>query len=123
MPKTDWKKAERRVAGILGGKRVPITGRTRGSTPDVEHSWLSIEVKHWAKLPGWILDALAQAEASVRGNQLPVAILHEKGKRYDDSLIVMRLSEFKEWFGDRDLSPVAGVTTENQLALESVGKG
>lgn len=41
----DWKACERRVAEVLGGVRVPITGRQRGATPDVEHAALSIEVK------------------------------------------------------------------------------
>jgi hypothetical protein len=41
----DWKACERKIAEILGGVRVPVTGRQRGATPDVEHPSLSIEVK------------------------------------------------------------------------------
>lgn len=100
-----WKAAETAIARKLGGERVPVTGRARGSAPDIKHDWLSIEVKHWRVFPCWIRDALAQAVASVRGNQLPVAILHQKGQRYDDALIVIRLSDFVAWFGDVDVPP------------------
>lgn len=100
MTDKTWKRAERTVADILGGVRVPITGRIRGSAPDIEHDWLSIEVKHRKRLPEWIHDAMRQAEASVRGSQLPIAVLHEQGQRFDQSFVVIRLGEFTEWFGD-----------------------
>ena len=41
----DWKACERKVAALLGGKRVPVSGRARGHSPDIEHERLSIEVK------------------------------------------------------------------------------
>ena len=31
-----WKASERRMAAIIGGVRVPVTGRARGSVPDIE---------------------------------------------------------------------------------------
>lgn len=95
MSKT-WKAAERKIASLLGGERVPITGRTRGSVPDVKHDVLSIEVKHWQKLPNWLHDAMEQAEASQRGHQFPAVILHEKGMDYEDCYTVMRLSDIIE---------------------------
>ena len=51
----DWKACERRVAEILGGVRVPVTGRQRGVAPDIEHETLSIEVKSRKSLPEWLL--------------------------------------------------------------------
>lgn len=51
-------------------------------------------------IPRWVRDALSQAIASVRGEQLPITILHEKGKRYDNALVVMRLADFIAWHGD-----------------------
>ncbi len=98
MDKT-WKACERAIAGILGGERVPVTGRQRGSAPDVAHDWLSIECKHRKELPAWIHDAMSQAEASKRGTQLPIVILHESGQKYADSLVVLRLSDFVDNFG------------------------
>lgn len=95
-----WKAVERSIASLIGGKRVPVSGRQRGESPDIAHNWLSIEVKHRRKLPKWIHDALDQAIKSVRGNQLPVAILHQKGQRFNDAFVVVRLSDFRDWFGD-----------------------
>jgi len=94
-----WKRTERRTAAILGGERVPITGRQRGDAPDVAHPWLSIECKHRKRLPVWIIDAMSQARAAARSDQLPVAILHESGRRHDDNLVLVRLGDFREWFG------------------------
>lgn len=86
-----WKAAERAIAARLGGERVPVSGRHRGSAPDIAHPTYSIEVKHRKALPFWIADAMHQAEASKRSNQLPVVILHEEGQRYDNCYVVVRL--------------------------------
>lgn len=106
-----WKSVERRIAKYLGGERVPITGRQRGSAPDISHPWLSIEVKQRDSLPAWLADAMDQAEMSVgivqphesnvphdRVSQLPIAILHQTGNRIEDAYVVVRLSDFREWF-------------------------
>lgn len=68
---------------------MPITGRTRGSAPDIKHETLSIEVKHWQKFPAWLLDAMDQAVASADDEQIPTVILHEKGKAYAGSLTII----------------------------------
>ena len=100
MTDAPWKATERHVAGILGGKRVPITGRQRGDTPDVAHPWLSVEVKHRKSLPAWLDEALDQAAAaSDGGTRLPVAILHEAGERHGRDVVLVRLADFREWFG------------------------
>ncbi len=92
----DWKSCERRVAELLGGERVPVSGRTRGDAPDVLHNSLSIEVKGRKKLPAWIEDAMKQAEASAKDGQLPVVALHQDGRRYADSLVVLRFEDFSD---------------------------
>ncbi|HEY8489548.1 MAG TPA: hypothetical protein VIO14_01015 [Dehalococcoidia bacterium] len=91
---TTWKHAERRIAALLSGRRVPVTGRARGDAPDVSAPGLAVEVKHRAALPAWLLTALAQAEAAAEGDQLPVAVLHGAGGRYADALVVVRLRDF-----------------------------
>lgn len=93
MTSKTWKSAERTVARLLGGERVPITGRARGSAPDVAHDVLSIEVKHWKKFPDWLKDAMNQAEESQKNGQIPAVILHEKGMKYEDCYTVIRLSD------------------------------
>ena len=100
-----WKAVERTIAERLGGRRVPVTGRQRGDAPDIDHPWLSIEVKHRKKLPAWLFDAMAQAVASRTygsdgEDKLPVVVLHENGKHHDNDLVMMRLYDFSFWFGD-----------------------
>jgi Holliday junction resolvase len=90
----DWKACERRVAELLGGKRVPVSGRTRGDCPDVEHPTLSIECKSRKKLPAWIEDAMKQAEASAKDGRLPVVVLHQDRTPYVKSLALLRLENF-----------------------------
>lgn len=77
----------------MGGRRVPVTGRQRGDAPDVEHPIFSIEVKHRETLPVWLYEAMGQAEASVRGEQIPLVILHKKGQPIAECLTVMRLQD------------------------------
>ena len=90
----DWKACERRVARLLGGRRVPVSGRTRGDCPDVEHPTLSIECKSRKKLPAWIEDAMKQAEASAKDGRLPVVVLHQDRAPYAESLVMLRLEDF-----------------------------
>ena len=89
----DWKACERKVAALLGGTRIPVSGRTRGHSPDIHHERLSIEVKSRRKLPAWLEDAMKQAEACAQVGQLPLIVLHQDGQRYEDALIVMRLKD------------------------------
>jgi hypothetical protein len=89
----DWKACERKIAEILGGVRVPVSGRQRGATPDVEHPILSIEVKSRKTIPAWLLDALDQAQAASKNGRLPVAVLHQDRQQYADSLCVLRLED------------------------------
>jgi len=94
-----WKRTERAIAAYVGGRRNPITGRQRGDVADINHDWLSVEVKHRAKLPAWLHDAMSQAVAAQRDGQLPVVILHEAGTRHDEDIVCVRLKDFREWFG------------------------
>ena len=93
----DWKACERRIAELLGGQRIPVSGRTRGDCPDIEHPTLSIECKSRKKLPAWIEDAMKQAEASAKDGQLPVVVLHQDRAPYAESLILSRLDDFAEY--------------------------
>ena len=94
-----WKAVERSIARLIGGERVPVTGRQRGSAPDIEHDFLSVEVKHRKSLPSWLHEAMNQAQASKRGDQLPVVILHGKNMEYRNSMVLVRLDDFVDWYG------------------------
>lgn len=91
-----WKNTERKVADLLGGKRVPVTGRNRGDAPDIMHEILSPEVKDRKKLPGWIHDAMDQAEQSNEGHKIPIVVLHERGMKHEDDFVLMRIKDFVE---------------------------
>lgn len=70
-------------------------GCTGQATPDVEAPGLVAEVKHRRTLPAWLADALGQAQAHVQDGQVGVAALHRHRQRIPDSLVVMRLEDFR----------------------------
>lgn len=92
-----WKHSEREIARIVGGQR---TGPAGQAAADVVTDWGRIEVKHRKTLPQWIKKAVGQAVAAAGPHRVPLAVLHEKGQRYDDSLVVMRMRDFIAWYGD-----------------------
>ncbi len=51
MVSNNWKKVEYKVEKMLGGKRVPVSGRARGFKGDVEHPTYFIEVKTGKQIP------------------------------------------------------------------------
>lgn len=95
-----WKAHERAVAKALGGVRSGNRGVASG---DVVSDWAVVECKERAQLPQWLLGAVAQAERAAAGfttPRLPVVVLHELGGRRIDDLVVMRLGEFRAWYGN-----------------------
>ena len=89
-----WKACERKVAALLGGRRIPVSGRGCGDNPDIHHELFSIEVKSRKKPPAWRDNAMRQAEVSVKGKRLPVVVLHQDWAPYAESLVVLRLEDF-----------------------------
>jgi hypothetical protein len=96
MADKNWKAAERAIAQALGGRRVGCTGR---DTSDVESDALAVEVKTRKRLPTWLFDAMQQARDNARGERLPVVVLHQVGGRHDDDLVLLRLADFRAYFG------------------------
>lgn len=98
-----WKKWERHWAEFLGGVRVPITGRARGSAPDVEHPVFAIEIKYGNVMSSRLQTAVEQAQAAAEmvvaeGEKLPlVGITHRTGKRKLEHYVLMRAEDFKTW--------------------------
>lgn len=52
-----WKRAERDIAALLGGVRLPNTGYGQ---PDVIAGRLAVQLKTKAQLPAWFTDAVDQ---------------------------------------------------------------
>lgn len=96
-----WKRTERRVAHLLNGER---TGNHGTATEDVQHAWLSVEVKHRRQLPGWLTGAMQQAQRNAPAGRLPVVVLHAHGARAVNDLVVLRMGDFLDWFGDDPLA-------------------
>lgn len=94
---SNWKRHERQTAKILGGKRISRGNDFSQSLPDIEHPLLSIECKYRAKISGFLKDGLKQAEKYAPG-KIPALVLKERNMR--GGLILLRLSDFQDLFGD-----------------------
>ena len=98
-----WKQIERLVCAIFGSRRSGPTGLDdcdcdRSSYP------FGIEIKHGAsyKVPAWLRAALEQAKhnAKKRGpDWIPVVVVHQPQTSVNDSLLVIPLRDFLEWYG------------------------
>ncbi len=102
MKRGTWKNSERRMAEALGGQRVPITGRSRGSAPDIEHPLWAIEHKAGAVLSTRLQTALDQANAAAVGTgKTPlVTIDHFRaGNQGNIQVVMMTLDDFIAWNG------------------------
>jgi hypothetical protein len=86
-----WKEHERRTARRLAGKRTGNTGR---ATADVEAGNFAIECKSRKALPGWLLDAMAQAQRNAKAGQVAIVALHQVGQRSDNDIICIRLADW-----------------------------
>jgi hypothetical protein len=69
-----WKRHEREVAKLLGGERVPCTGRP---APDVLTDRWAVEVKTRKSLPAWMHHAMEQAIAQATDGRVPLVVLCE----------------------------------------------
>ncbi len=94
-----FKGTERAIAKHLGGTRRGHLGGV-----DVTTDWLAVECKHRQTLPTWLTAAMQQAQRHAAMSQLPIVVLHEHGGKHADNLVVMRLGDFREWFGDVGMS-------------------
>lgn len=96
-PPSTWKSVERKIAKIFGVER---TGPLGDGVPDCISDPFAVEIKHGAAapVPKWLSEAMDQAERNAPGRLSPVVVLHPKGWRIEDSLVVMRLSEFRDLF-------------------------
>ena len=99
-----WKASERRMAEALGGVRVPVTGRQRGSAPDIAHDTYAIEHKYGRVMSPRMVEAMEQAEAAAeeaaRGGQFKTPLVTienvRAGRRDNGRFVLMRLEDFLE---------------------------
>lgn len=92
------KRTEKEIAKRMGGKRVGILGKS-----DVEieqsfknHPLYSIEVK--SRLKAACISWMEQAIRNCQQGKTPIVRLHIKGKKYNDDIIMLRVTDFTNWF-------------------------
>ena len=104
MASRAWKEAEKGVAGLLGGRRVSNTKLGLRSA-DAETPAYSVEVKSRKDLPNWLVNAVGQAHRNAAPGKLPLVVLHQVGCRRMNDLVIVRMDEFIEWFGEPERLP------------------
>ena len=78
MNRATWKASERRFAELLGGQRVPVTGRGRGETPDIAHPVFAIEHKCGQVMSSRLVEAVQQARAAAKQTgKLPLVTIEQ----------------------------------------------
>ena len=103
MNRRTWKRHESWWAEVLGGVRVPVTGRQRGSAPDIEHPTYALEVKSGRVLSPRLREGWAQAQAAaVTSGKLPLlCVTHCSGPgRPNEHYVVCDLATWQSVTGD-----------------------
>ena len=96
MRTNNWKNIERSIAKLIDGDRVPVSGRQRGSAPDIAHPLLSVEVKHRKSLPKNLTLILEAAEMLGRdGVVFPVGELDYQMRRLSSFITLSEQSKFQ----------------------------
>jgi len=95
-----WKAFELRVAKLFGGRRRgPDTRGARGGKNDIICEVWSPECALLQTASySHILGKAKQSERNCVENHVPIAIVKKKYTEDADSLVVMRLATFAEWF-------------------------
>lgn len=84
---------EARVARELGGMRQGLYGGE-----DVSAGPFSVECKTRKKVA--IRSFVDQAVCNCPNGKTPLVVIHEVGRHYEDDLVVMRWSDWIEWYGE-----------------------
>ena len=94
MPSSHWKAIELAICRAFGGIRAGPQGKKGADCLKTGH--YAVQIKH-RTCPKWLINAMDQAVRDAKNGQLPVVALHPKGKSIDDTLVIFRLKEFREW--------------------------
>lgn len=90
---------------------MPVSGRARGSSPDVAHPVFVIEVKAGAVLSSIALEGMEQAQAAADHvlehdglNKLPIVCISNRGKgrrAVNGKYVLMTAETFCEWLSKK----------------------
>jgi hypothetical protein len=97
MNRERWKNVERKVALLLGGKRIPLLGREGA---DLDTPYIYPEVKSrkdigkylWDNFFNQILFAFRQYSIQ---NKVPAIVIHRPGMEYGDALVCVRARDWQ----------------------------
>lgn len=99
MADKSWKAFERRIAKLLGGQRVPVTGLGRGDR-DVEAGPFYYQAKLRRSLPDWLFGWLDGIVCTAQANaKTGVLILKTPHMRDTDALVVLRFTDWRDLHG------------------------
>jgi hypothetical protein len=101
ISRTRGKQFELAIAKRLGCKR------NHFEKEDLKHGLLSIECKHREKLPTTVMKWITQAEEAATENKIPIVVAHQRQQKYEDSLVIMRLSSLEELLDRLDILSVS----------------
>lgn len=102
MADKTWKQAEREIAHYFPGSKrrgADFRSADAGKSDLVIDGW-SVEIKHSQRPTfGLMKEAVAQAIRNrEHESDIPVAVIHPKGTPYGQSLVVMTLELFQQFF-------------------------
>jgi len=102
--RSTWKRRERDVARLLGGRRIPVTGLDRHGA-DVETELLAVQVKHGRRRPAFLRDWLAGicGQAKLR-ERVGLVVWADNRETLGDAIVFLRLADFEALHG-RVLDP------------------
>ena len=93
--KSAWKQLERKIAGMFGTKRVPLSGSNSGhnTNSDSLHPKLYIECKLRQKIAIWQLFIDTEKKAHAE-DKIPIVAVKQKGERGE--LLVIRPEDLQK---------------------------
>ncbi len=94
---SNWKPWQQFLCRLFGYTNKGWVYDVPECSPGEKTPW-SVEAKHRKKLPNYIHEGMQQAEVQAAKDQIPVLGLHQKGDKYEESYIVMRVKTFREYF-------------------------
>jgi hypothetical protein len=106
-----WKRAERRIAARLDGRRIPVTGERDGA--DVVTATLCVQVKHGRRRPAFLrawLDGIVGT--AIRAERIGVIVWQARGERTDEAIVLVRLRDFEALCDRRPMVAGDEVTQE-----------
>ena len=109
MPDNSWKVFERWVCRLFGGERWWEDAIECKGT-----GMFSPEAKYRKKIPDWLEKMIIQAENQARDDQLGLVVLTEHHRPRMQSLVIIRLQDFYDFFVGDSVAKQPRVDGENE---------